>query len=83
MENADKIHRQLAAKPFRPFWIHTKAGTQVRVGRPEWYWEPPDGYGEFVVFDTHGYSHLNYRDVTSMIIVETSPPPTTNGEISK
>ena len=81
MENADKIHQQLAVRPFRPFWIHTKAGTQIRVGKPEWYWEPEGGHGEFVVFDTRGCSFLNYRDVTSMIIVEVPPPPpATNGE---
>jgi len=71
MENTEKIRKQLLMRPFRPFWIGTRDGIQIRVNRPEWYWEPPDGHGEFAIFDTNGYSLLNYRDVSSVVIVET------------
>jgi len=75
MENKEKIQKQLTMQPFRPFWITTRVGTRVRVERPEWCREPLGGFGEFAVFDTHGYSLLNYRDVSSVVIVETPPPP--------
>ncbi|PYK18113.1 MAG: hypothetical protein DME55_07795 [Verrucomicrobia bacterium] len=75
MENVEKIHAQLAMRPFRPFWIVTHDGSQIRIDRAQWYWEPPGGFGEFAVFDTHGYSLLNYRDVSSVVVVETPPPP--------
>lgn len=70
MENAEKIHRQLALRPFRPFWIETKSGAQLRVERPEWFFEPPDGLGEFAIFDLLGYTLLNFRDVTSVVGIE-------------
>jgi hypothetical protein len=83
MENVDKIHRQLAMKPFRPFWVYTTAGSQIRVDRPEWFWEVPDSHGEVAIFGHQGYALLNYRDVSSLVIVEVPPPPPTNGEVTQ
>jgi hypothetical protein len=71
MENQEKIQQRLTMQPFRPFWITTRVGTQVRVERPEWYWEPLGGFGEFAVFDTHGHSLLNFSDVSPVLVVET------------
>jgi hypothetical protein len=80
MENRDKIRKQLALRPFRVFWIETVAGNQIPVERPDWFFEPPDSGGEFAVFDRTGYSLLNYRDVTSVVAVETPRKQSEQGE---
>ena len=82
MENAEKIHEQLTRRPFRPFWVHTTGGNQIRVERPDWFLEVPDSGGEFAVFGHQGYALLNYRDVSSLIVVEVLSPPATNGEVT-
>ena len=83
MENIEKIRNQLAMRPFRSFWINTTEGSRIRVDRPEWYWEPPDGHGEFAVFGYQGYSLLNYRDVSSVVIIETPQSGAPQGEQSE
>jgi hypothetical protein len=50
MANPLQIKRQLTVRPFRNFWLETTGGSQVRVMRPEWFYDVPDSNGEFVVF---------------------------------
>jgi hypothetical protein len=61
-------------------WINTREGSRIRVDRPEWYFEPPDAHGEVCVFGPQGYAQFNFRDVSSVILVEVPPPPPINGE---
>lgn len=63
MANRDQIQRQLSLQPFRVFWLETTGGNQIRVMRPDWFYEPADSGGEFVVFGDGVINILNYKDI--------------------
>jgi hypothetical protein len=70
MANPLQIKRQLAIRPFRAFWLETTGGNQIRVMRPEWFYDVPDSNGEFVVFSDSVVHVLNYRDILDNVTVE-------------
>jgi hypothetical protein len=74
MTNRAQLNNLLAAKPFRPFWLETTGGNQIKVAKPAWFFQPaPDGYS-FVVFnDDSTYTVLNYADLTDNIVIEGPP----------
>ena len=73
MANQFQIQKQLALRPFRPFWLETTGGNQIRVVRSEWFYSIPDSNGEFWVFSEGVGYMLNYRDILDNIMVEGPP----------
>ena len=57
--------------------METSGGMPVHVARAEWYFEPPESNGDFVVFTGLGSYHLlNHRDMLDAIEVEQPKQPT-------
>jgi hypothetical protein len=67
--NIDNVHKQLAYKPFRPFWLETVGGTRIQVARAEWFHEVPD-LGALVISDYTGVTITYWHDLTETIEVE-------------
>jgi hypothetical protein len=67
----EQIHKQMAYRPFRPFYIETSGGTVVRVSRPEWIYFPP-ATNHFVVFEGSAGSYIAFSEVRSVLIEQ--PP---------
>jgi hypothetical protein len=70
MKNLTQLKRQLAMRPFRPFWLETSGGKRIRVSRPDWFIEVPERWGTFIVFGEGFVSHAHYGDLTDLIEVE-------------
>jgi hypothetical protein len=73
MINPRQIKNQLALRPFRVFWIETIGGNRIRVTRPDWFFEPPDSMGEFIIFGDGVIRVLNYAHILDNITVEGPP----------
>jgi len=76
----DQMHSLVAARPFRPFLVETKGGNQIRLDRPEWFYEPPDQLGDFVIFGFGEMHLLNYRDLLDTVLVEQPKAPVDESE---
>jgi len=71
MNNRAQFDQLLAAQPFRPFWLETTGGNQIRVLKREWLLQPSATGYSFVVFSDEGtYTILNYSDLTDTIRIE-------------
>jgi hypothetical protein len=71
MTNRAQLEQLLNSRPFRPFWLETVGGTQIRVAKSSRLWMPDDNPYSFVVFnDNSTYTVLNYADLTDTITVE-------------
>ena len=58
-------------RPFRAFWLETTGGSRIRIAKPEWFFEPPDTGGTFVVFTEPGaYVVMDYDSLASMTVEE-------------
>ena len=73
MNMIEQIHKQVANRPFRAFFIETSGGALVRVSRPEWIYFPPES-GHLIVHEGGGAAFIAFRDVRS-VLVEQPPVP--------
>jgi hypothetical protein len=82
MKDLAQLKKQLAMRPFRPFWLETSGGTRIRVSRPDWFIEVPERWGTFIVFGEGFVSHSHYADLTELIEVEDPRPKEQPGKES-
>jgi hypothetical protein len=80
MKDLTQLKKQLAMRPFRPFWLETSGGTRIRVGRPDWFIEVPERWGTFIVCGEGYVSHAHYGDLTDLIEVEDPRPKEQSGK---
>ena len=67
-KSIEAVQRQLAYRPFRPFWLVTVAGMRIRVQRPEWFYEVPDG--PIYISDTRGVTITWWSDLSETVEIE-------------
>lgn len=69
-QSKEAVYKQLAYRPFRVFWLETLGGTAIRVARPEWFHEMPQG--PLIINDEAGAVTLTWwTDLNDTIRIET------------